>query len=128
MQKASFVDKRSFVCEHARVNSICREAAMTADALARPVTAFARAVLEVAALDVHLPTEDGDVHAVRGVDFALEPGEVLAIVGESGSGKSITSLALLGLLPKPARVSGSVRFRGRELLGVVFNKDVRWRF
>jgi peptide/nickel transport system ATP-binding protein len=58
------------------------------------------------------------VHAVRGIDFAVEAGEVLAIVGESGCGKSITSLTILGLLPKTARVSGSVRFRGRELLGL----------
>ena len=43
---------------------------------------------------------------------------MLAIVGESGSGKSITSLSILGLLPKTARVSGSVRFRGRELIGL----------
>ncbi len=91
---------------------------MTASALVRPVEAPPRGALEVTALDVHLPTEDGDVHAVRGVDFVLDPGEVLAIVGESGSGKSITSLAILGLLPKTARVSGSVRFRGRELLGL----------
>jgi len=75
-------------------------------------------VLRVSALDVRLPTEDGEVHAVRGVDFELQPGEVLAIVGESGSGKSITSLAILGLLPKTAKVSGSVQFGGRELLGL----------
>src|SRR5258707_450754 len=83
----------------------------------RPVGA-PRAVLEVSALDIRLPTEDGDVHAVRGLDFHIEPGEVLAIVGESGSGKSITSLAILGLLPSTARVAGSVRFQGRELLGL----------
>src|SRR5258705_2524893 len=76
------------------------------------------AALEVASLDVRLPTEDGIVHAVRGVDFTLRPREVLAIVGESGSGKSMTSLAILGLLPRTARVSGSVRFHGRELLGL----------
>jgi glutathione transport system ATP-binding protein len=75
-------------------------------------------VLEVDALEVTLPTDDGDVHAVRGVSFELRPGEVLAIVGESGSGKSVTSLAVLGLLPKTARISGSVRFAGRELLGL----------
>ena len=90
----------------------------TADLAGRPKTALSHPVLEVTALDVRLPTEDGVVHAVRGVDFAVEPGEVLAIVGESGSGKSITSLAILGLLPRTARVSGSVRFRGRELLGL----------
>jgi peptide/nickel transport system ATP-binding protein len=77
-----------------------------------------RAALAVAGLDVRLPTEDGIVHAVRGLDFTIAPGEVLAIVGESGSGKSVTSLAILGLLPRTARVSGSVRFRGRELLGL----------
>ena len=84
----------------------------------RPAEIASGATLEVASLDVRLPTEDGIVHAVRGVDFTLHPREVLAIVGESGSGKSMTSLAILGLLPRTARVSGSVRFKGRELLGL----------
>ena len=43
---------------------------------------------------------------------------MLGIVGESGSGKSVTSLAVMGLLPKSARVRGSVRYQGRELLGI----------
>jgi peptide/nickel transport system ATP-binding protein len=77
-----------------------------------------QSVLQVAGLDVRLPTEDGIVHAVRGVDFEVAPKEVLAIVGESGSGKSVTSLAILGLLPRKAQVSGSARFRGRELVGL----------
>jgi peptide/nickel transport system ATP-binding protein len=75
-------------------------------------------VLEVDDLDVRLPTDEGEVHAVRGLGFVLRPGEVLAVVGESGSGKSVTSLAVLGLLPRTARVAGSVRFNGRELLGL----------
>jgi peptide/nickel transport system ATP-binding protein len=54
---------------------------------------------------------------VRGMSFALSPGEVLGIVGESGSGKSVASLAVMGLLPPSARVTGSVRLHGRELLG-----------
>jgi peptide/nickel transport system ATP-binding protein len=53
--------------------------------------------------------------AVRDISLALDPGETLALVGESGSGKSVTALAIMGLLPPQARVSGTVRFEGREL-------------
>ncbi len=58
------------------------------------------------------------VHVVRGVDFEVRSGEVLGVVGESGSGKSVTSLAVMGLLPPTATVTGSVRLCGRELLGL----------
>jgi oligopeptide/dipeptide ABC transporter ATP-binding protein len=75
-------------------------------------------ILTVDNLTVDFPTDDGAVHAVRGVSFTLSPGEVLGIVGESGSGKSVTSLAIMGLLPKSARIQGSVKFRGRELIGL----------
>ena len=74
-------------------------------------------VLEVADLTVGFPTDDGLVQAVRGVSYQLRRGEVLGIVGESGSGKSVTSMAVMGLLPGSAKVSGLVRFGGRELLG-----------
>lgn len=75
-------------------------------------------LLSVQDLTVEFLTGGGVVHAVRGVSFAVEPGEVLGIVGESGAGKSATALAVMGLLGPSARVSGSVRFRGRELLGM----------
>jgi peptide/nickel transport system ATP-binding protein len=74
-------------------------------------------VLSVRDLRVTFPSEVGRVAAVRGVDFDLYPGRTLGIVGESGSGKSVTSLAVIGLLPDHAAVSGSVRLAGRELLG-----------
>ena len=72
------------------------------------------AVLTVANLRVEFRTDEGRVQAVRGVSFQLRRGEVLGIVGESGSGKSVTSLAVMGLLPGSARVSGSVRFSSRS--------------
>lgn len=65
------------------------------------------ALLEVKDLNVEIPTPYGDIHAVRGIDLSVERGETLGIVGESGCGKSLTSLALMGLLPKNARRTAS---------------------
>jgi oligopeptide/dipeptide ABC transporter ATP-binding protein len=78
---------------------------------------MAEQALQIEQLEVDFATKDGVVHAVRGIDLSLAPGEVLGIVGESGSGKSVTALATMGLLPKSAQVRGSIRFRGEELLG-----------
>ena len=75
-------------------------------------------VLEIAGLKVTFPTQEGPVAAIRGVDLTLDPGKVLGVVGESGSGKTVTMLATLGLLPGSAQVSGSVKYRGRELIGL----------
>ena len=75
-------------------------------------------ILSVKDLHVTFPSEAGKVTAVRGLSFDLYPGTTLGIVGESGSGKSVTSLAILGLLPDTTRVTGSVVFDGTELLGL----------
>ncbi|MEV1291710.1 ABC transporter ATP-binding protein [Pseudonocardia sp. NPDC049635] len=75
-------------------------------------------VLSVRGLHVTFGSEAGPVRAVRGVDFDLYPGRTLGIVGESGSGKSVTSLAVMGLLPDTAAVSGSIRLGGAELVGL----------
>ncbi|GAA3314969.1 hypothetical protein GCM10020219_030300 [Nonomuraea dietziae] len=72
-------------------------------------------ILEVNDLTV---TFRGGVKAVRGVSYQVGRGEVLGIVGESGSGKSVTSLAVMGLLPAGAQVTGSVKLHGHELLGM----------
>ncbi|MFO1058232.1 MAG: ABC transporter ATP-binding protein [Dongiaceae bacterium] len=77
----------------------------------------ARAILEVGDLRVDFVSGGERLAAVRGVDLRLAPGEVLGIVGESGSGKSVAMRAVLGLLPPAARVAGSVRFHGEEILG-----------
>jgi peptide/nickel transport system ATP-binding protein len=78
-----------------------------------------KAVLTVKGLSVDFALPGAVVNAVRGVDLELQPGEVLALVGESGSGKSVTASAILGLLPRNARVmGGSVRFRDTELVGL----------
>ncbi len=74
-------------------------------------------VLRVSDLTVSFPSERGRVRAVRQLGYEVAPGEVLGIVGESGSGKSVSSMAVMGLLPPQARVSGSVRFGDTELLG-----------
>jgi oligopeptide/dipeptide ABC transporter ATP-binding protein len=75
-------------------------------------------LLSISDLVVEFKTEDGIVHAVDGVSYDLHPGEILGIVGESGSGKSVSTLALLGLIPQPPGriVSGTAMFKGRDLL------------
>jgi peptide/nickel transport system ATP-binding protein len=76
------------------------------------------ALLEVTDLRVALSTAGGPAEALRGVSFAIAPGETVGLIGESGCGKSMTALAVAGLLPEGTRVGGSVRFDGTELVGL----------
>ncbi|MYR07132.1 dipeptide ABC transporter ATP-binding protein [Gordonia sp. SID5947] len=75
-------------------------------------------VLAVRDLRVSFGSEAGRVDAVRGLSFDVTASSTLAVVGESGSGKSVSALAILGLLPDSAEVSGSIALGGRELLGL----------
>jgi len=74
-------------------------------------------LLTVSNLTIDFSSHRGDVRAVNGVSFELHRGETLAIVGESGSGKSVTSLALLGLIPMPPGriVSGQAIFQSEKI-------------
>ena len=76
-------------------------------------------LLELRRLAVSFATDDGTVQAVDGIDLSLARGRTLGLVGESGCGKSVTSLAIMGLLPpENSKVRGEVRFEGRDLLTV----------
>jgi peptide/nickel transport system ATP-binding protein len=81
-------------------------------------------LLRVEHLSVDFRTDDGPVHAVRDLSFNLAAGEILGVVGESGSGKSVASMAIVGLLPRTSTVTGSIRYRGRELVGLA-DKEIR---
>lgn len=94
-----------------------RKQARTFESPLQPDPDYAGPILDVRDLHVTFPSEDGAVHAVRGIDFSLKKGEVLGIVGESGSGKSVTSMAIMGLLDESAKVEGSIELYGTDILG-----------
>ena len=79
---------------------------------------MAEPILSIRDLDIRFHLADGEVHAVKGIDMDVMPRETVAVVGESGSGKSQTVMAAMGLLASNGRAGGSVRYRGKELLGL----------
>jgi peptide/nickel transport system ATP-binding protein len=82
------------------------------------ITSPTEILLSVKNLSIHFKTDTAIVHAIKAIDFDILKGETLAIVGESGSGKSVTSLAIMGLLPKPPAIieSGTILFEGVDIL------------
>ncbi len=81
-------------------------------------------VLDFDDVDVRFKTEFGSVHAVKGVDLRVRPGEVVALVGESGSGKSVTSMTAMRLLPSNATIGGAVNVAGRDV-GQLSDRNMR---
>ena len=76
------------------------------------------ALLEVKELKTHFATDDGWLHAVDGVDFAVDRGETVSVVGESGCGKSVTAMSIMKLLPMPPGkiVAGQILWQGRDIV------------
>ena len=78
---------------------------------------MANDILTIKHLSVDFTTLTGTVHAIQDVTLKLHPGEILALVGESGSGKSVTTKAIMHLLPRNAHVvSGEIWYQGQDLL------------
>jgi oligopeptide/dipeptide ABC transporter ATP-binding protein len=91
--------------------------AATADAAAADLELRPSPLLEVSDLRVTFQTRLGTVYAVQGINLTVEPGRTLALIGESGSGKTVSAQAIMGILPRSAKVSGSIKFKGDEIVG-----------
>ncbi|QGH68379.1 dipeptide/oligopeptide/nickel ABC transporter permease/ATP-binding protein [Pseudactinotalea sp. HY158] len=94
------------------------ELARTGDRARLRYTSDESRLLEVRNLSIAFPGAHGDVNIVDDVSFSVRPGETMGLVGESGCGKSITSMAVMGLLPPTARITGEILFDGRDVLAM----------
>ncbi len=85
-------------------------------------------LLEVNDLDVRFHLSERTIHAVNGVTFSVNPGQVVGIVGESACGKSVTSLAIMRLIQEPGRIEGGARcyFRDNDTVDLRLYLDRRW--
>ena len=88
-----------------------------------------KSMLEIRNLDVKFTLNNNIIHAVKGISYDLHPGQSIGIVGESGSGKSVSSMAIMGLLPASAQVKGEIIFKGQPLLNLSENdyRQIRGR-
>src|SRR3954470_17131357 len=93
----------------------------------RRIADMTEPVLSVRNLHVRFRTGDGILHAVKGIDLDINPGETVAIVGESGSAKSQTMMSVMGLLASNGWAEGSVKYRGEELVGLSPDRLNRYR-
>jgi len=92
--------------------------AAASPAVAEPDALSTETLLAVEDLRVDFHAAGRHVRAVDGLSYAVRRGQTVAMIGESGCGKTVSSRALMGLLPRTARVTGSARFEGRELVGL----------
>ena len=97
--------------------------------MSEPAANGSAALTEVSDLNVRFVTREATVHAVNGVSFRVQPGEVLCILGESGSGKTVTLRALMRLLPRRTQITGNVRVGGHDVLAMPARalRDLRGR-
>lgn len=74
-------------------------------------------LIDIRGLTLNFPSTDGEIQVLRGIDLHINKGEILGLVGESGSGKSLTSLAVMGLVPKPhGKMEGNIFYHERDLI------------
>jgi len=84
-------------------------------------------LLEIKNLHTHFETDSGVIKAVEDVSFEIYKGETLGLVGESGCGKSVTSLSIMGLLPRTAKTKGNIYFNGKDILGLSDREMMEYR-